>query len=551
METWVIVLIVLVIILILGCGICYCIIRKKSKKEEKIEGGETNVRCPNMILDYGNDKIYAFQYSAFKEKEKVINVLLKFLNNYDFINIVTVCPPHEFIIDDLKPVIFVDPMGFNATDGFDPVKEEYCQFKIRSEDLFNYVNGNAELNDKIKQKVKIFHIDFGTTGSFYLNRDHLEKINNQWMAKDGIFSSNNCNFRILFNITEQYFTAYVDNKEEHVQCLFDIFDAYIPDYQKLEDNPFVFAKEYINGSPIMTEENKYYDYLDYVIYNAENYNNNTSMKTEFLRAWSLDDTMYKEILNVRKNLNNAESVCAQLCYIMDSSSANYTALMYDYLNPSSGTYESFKSEYPPSKIKELLDDENLNKEVQEEINKIIKLKHIGTEIKISTDIYKLLLMFCHCENYVISDGEHLKFIDNCDDYIKAMGISEEDDLWDITKNAIKFILSDKTLDDITVFVQSLNNHRFRGKYFPELIRSLISKSKIPDNTDIDDEVISKLKACIELFGINADKYLYSVFGIATDERGNQTIIEKFEDIVHYYPRAIKQFIMVPKNRVMK
>jgi hypothetical protein len=492
---------------------------------------------------------YEFQKCAFREKEKVINVLLDFLNNYEFINVVTVCPPHKFITDDLKPVIFVDPMGVDATVDFNPVKKGHCQFAIKSEDLFNYVNDNEELKRKINRKVKVFHIDFGMNGAFYLNRNHLEEINNRWMTEDGIFSSNYYNFRELFNITRQYFTAHVANKAERVQCLFDIFDAYIPDYQKFEDNPFVFADKYIKGSPIMTEANKYYDYLDYVIYNAENHVD-ASMKTEFLRAWSLNEKAYNEILNVRKNLNNAESVCVQLCYMMDLSSIIYCTLsMSEYLKPSSGTYESFKSENPPSEIKVLLNNENLNEEVQEEIDKIIEyFKLIGTEIKINADIYKLLLMFFYCKNDVILNDEYLKFIDNCDDYMKAMDIPEEGGLWDITKSAIKFILSDKTLDDITKFVQSLNNHQFRGKYFPDLIRSLISKTKIPDK--IDDEVISKLKTCIELFDINADEYLYSVFGITTNENGNRTIIENFADVVRYSPRVIKQFIMVPKNRVM-
>lgn len=547
MEAWIIVIIVLVIILILGCGICYYIIRKKSKKEEKIEGGVSVVRCPNMNLN--TSEYYEFQKCAFREKEKVISVLLDFLNNYEFINVVTVCPPHEFITVDLKPVIFVDPMGFDATVDFNPVEKGYCQFAIKSEDLFNYVNGNEDLKRKINRKVKVFHIDFGMSGALYLNRNHLEEINNRWMTEDGIFSSNNCNFRKLFNITQQYFMTYVANKTERVQCLFDIFDAYIPDYQKLEDNPFVFADKYIKGSPIMTEANKYYDYLDYVIYNAENHVD-ASMKTQFLRAWSLDEKVYNEILNVRKNLNNAESVCAQLCYMMYLSPIiYYTSSMSDYLNPSSETYESFKSENPPSEIKDLLNNENLNEEVQDEINKIIEyFKLIGIEIKISADIYKLLLMFFYCKNDVILNDEYLKFIDNCDDYMQAMDIPEEGGLWDITKSAIKFILSDKTLDDIIMFVQSLNVHQFRGKYFPDLIRSLISKTKKPN--EIDDEVISKLKACIELFDINADEYLYSVFGIIMNENGNRTIIENFADFVHYSPRAIKQFIMVPKNRVM-
>lgn len=547
MEAWIIVIIILVIILILGCGICYYIIRKKSKKEEKIDGGVSVVRCPNM--NFNTSGYYEFQKCAFREKEKVISVLLDFLNNYEFINVVTVCPPHEFITVDLKPVIFVDPMGLDATADFNPVKKGYCQFAIKSEDLFNYVNGNEELKRKINRKVKVFHIDFGMSGALYLNRNHLEEINNRWMTEDGIFSSNNCNFRKLFNITQQYFTAYVANKNEEVQCLFDIFDAYIPDYQKLEDNPFVFADKYIKGSPIMTEANKYYDYLDYVIYNAENHVD-ASMKTQFLRAWSLNEKAYNEILNVRKNLNNAESVCAQLCYMLYLSPIiYYTSSMSEYLKPSSETYESFKSENPPSEIKDLLNNENLNEEVQEEINKIIEyFKLIGIEIKISADIYKLLLMFFYCKNDVILNDEYLKFIDNCDDYMQAMDIPEEGGLWDITKSAIKFILSNKTLDDITNFVQSLNDHQFRGKYFPDLIRSLISKTKKPN--EIDDEVISKLKACIELFDINADEYLYSVFGITMNENGNRTIIENFADFVQYSPRAIKQFIMVPKNRVM-
>lgn len=548
METWIIVIIVLVIILILGCSIRYYIIRKKSKKEEKIEGGVNLVRCPNMSSDY--DGYYEFQKCAFRKKEKVVNVLLDFLNNYEFINIVTVCPAYKFITDDLKPVIFVDPAGYDATVGFNPVEKGYCQFAIKSEDLFNYVNADERLKSKINQKVKIFYMDFGMSGELYLNRNHLEEINNQWMTKDGIFSSNNSNFKKLFNIREQYFTAHVANKAEEVRCLFDIFDAYIPDYQKVENNPFVFAKEYIKGSQIMTEANKYYNYLDYVIYNAENHVKNPSMKTAFLRAWSLDEKMYNEILNVRENLNNAESVCAQLCYMVDLSSViYYTASLSMYLNPSSRTYESFKSEYPPSEIKDLLNNEDLNEEIQEEINKIVEYFNlIGTGIKINADIYKLLLMFFYCKIDVISNDEYLKFIDNCDDYMKAMGIPEESDLWDITKNAIKYILSDRTLDDITKFVQSLNDHQFRGKYFPDLIRSLISKSKIPDK--IDDEVISKLKVCIEKFNINADEYLYSVFGITMNENGKRIIIENFADIVHYSARAVKQFIMVPKNQVM-
>ena len=189
-------------------------------------------------------------------------MLLDFLNNYEFINIVTVCTPHGFIVKDLKPVIFVDPVGSDryADDDFNPVEKKYSYFAIRSEDLFNYVNGDEKLKRKIRQKVKIFHIDFGMSGSFYLNRYHLKKINEQWMTEDGIFSSNSSNFRTLFSITSHNFSPVIDGKYVKEQCLFDIFNAYIPDYQNAEDRPFVFADKYIKGLPIMTEKNKYYGY---------------------------------------------------------------------------------------------------------------------------------------------------------------------------------------------------------------------------------------------------------------------------------------------------
>lgn len=525
----------------------------------KIRGGHKG-----FLVTEQNNIIYNDCY-MYKNKDRIIKMLSNILDKNTFINIVTVCTPMTHMVEFLKPIIFVDPdtsRQFNESQEI--IQSDVYYFRIRSEDIVNYVVNNRRLNGKIKNKVYIFHIDFGNGGALYLTREHIIEIMENWLTNNGFITSPCDNFKMVYNLFPyNKFNAYVNNDETWCACLSDVCDVYIPDFQDIHNNPFLFVDKYKNGNSIMQEPNKYYCALNYVMYNTKRYTE-TIDKINFLKTWGLNIDMYNEILNIRMNPNYAERFCFLCYYVLYKSEIiiNFSLddyLQFSYVNDKNETifltYDEFKKRNGLNNIKHLLNNDKLNDELNDELNDIIKFfeynaigtSSIGTST-IDLEVYKLLLMYTYYAFCCLDRTNHKEFIENCHEYIDAMDISKENNINLIVESVIKYILSEKDLDSLVNLFNELHKYGFRGQYFIECIHMFCNRTAC--HNDDSDIAMLKLKNIIESFGLNYDAYMTSVFGIAgmNNSDTQNYISKKYEDIIHHDGFVVKQIIIVPKKR---
>ena len=524
----------------------------------KITGGHKQ-----FLVTKQNGMFYD-DFHMYENKDKIIKVLYNILDKNNFINIVTVCKPMIHMIEFLKPVIFVDPYTeHKINESQETIQSDVYYFRIRSEDIVNYVVNNRILKEKIKNKVYIFHIDFGNGGEFYLTREHVIEIMNNWLTDNGLITTTHNNFDIVYNLLfhPDEFHAYVNNNQIWCKCLSDVCDVYIPDYQDIHNNPFLFVDKYKNGKSIMTEPNKYYCNLNYVMYNAETYTNEID-KINFLKTWGLDNDKYNEILNVRMNPNCAETICFLCYYVLKKSNIIVGMSLDDYLQFSYVndkdetiflTYDEFKNRNSLNNIKQLLNNNELNNELNDELSDIINFfKYNAIKINaVDMNINKLLLMYTYYAFCCSDRTNYEEFIENCHEYIDAMDIPKENNINLIVESVIRFILSENDLDSLVNLFNELHKYGFRGQYFIEWISKfcrILNKSKETYN----NIAMLKLKNIIESFELNYEMYMNSVFGI-TDVNNpdvQKYISEKYLFIIDHNDFVVKQIIIVPKKKLI-